>query len=141
MKYILVITLSLITLSGCTAFRSATPKPITFQCKLSKTEFLAKAKELLTANKFAVDEVKEDKGEIEADRVPTYTGIGENLIVKGPYVFNAVYNNGTVTINIQTVHDRDGKAFATESHDENSSIYDKVNYMPIVNGLREACAK
>jgi hypothetical protein len=142
MKHLLTFVLltGLILSEGCATFQTAKPKPMVFKCALSKTEFLAKAKELLMANRFVVDYVNEDKGEIEADRVPSYTGIGENLVVKGPYVFNGIYNNGTVTINIQTVHDRDGKPVVTESHNETSDAYDRTNYMIIINGLKNACA-
>lgn len=137
-KFFALIVLML-AVSACHTFKPAAPKPIVFQCKLSKSEFLAKAKQLLEANRYTIDYIDENKGEIEADRVPKYIGIGENLIVKGPYVFNAVYNNGTVTIIVQTVHDRDGKPVAVESHDERSEISDRQNFMPVVDGLRAAC--
>ena len=125
--------------SGCHTFKPAVPKPMTFQCSLPKAEFMKKAKELLERNRFTVDVYDEEKGEIEADRVPSYNGIGENLIVRGPYVFNVVYNNGTVTVVVQTVHDRDGKPYAVESHDEGSDIGERRNFMPVIEGLKAAC--
>jgi hypothetical protein len=128
-------------LCGCLSLQqqSAKPKPITFDCKLSQSEFLAKAKQLLESNRFIIEYVDEVKGEIQADRVPVYTGIGENLIVKGPYVFNASFSSGRVSVIVQTVYIREGKPVAVESHDERSEISDRRNFMPIVDGLRAAC--
>ncbi len=128
-------------LTSCQSLQqhSAKPKPITFECKLSKAEFLTKARQLLEANRFIIEYIDETKGEIQADRVPVYTGIGENLIVKGPYVFNVSYSSGRVTVIVQTVYVREGKPVAVESHDERSEISDRRNFMPIVDGLRAAC--
>ncbi|MFQ3599431.1 MAG: hypothetical protein SNJ55_03400 [Chloroherpetonaceae bacterium] len=128
-------------LTSCQSLQQqpAKPKPIMFECKLSQADFLAKAKQLLEANRYIIEYIDETKGEIQADRVPVYTGIGENIIVRGPYVFNASYSSGRVTIIVQTVFVREGKPIAVESHDERSEISDRRNFMPIIDGLRAAC--
>ncbi|MDW8020103.1 MAG: hypothetical protein RMI34_08525 [Chloroherpetonaceae bacterium] len=131
----LVFLLAALTTSACVT-PIAAPKPIKIPCtRLTKKEFIEKASQLLRANNYVVVEANEETGEVEGNRVPVYVGIGEHIIVSGPYIFDAVYDGTTITVNIQTV----SEGRPVKSHDENSSVYDKRNFMPVLNGLRELC--
>ncbi len=130
-----VVALLGVAASGCVSI--AQPKPIKIACsKMTKKEFVEKASQLLRANNYVVVEANEETGEVEGNRVPVYTGIGEGLQVNGPYVFDAIFDGTTITVNIQTVSE--GKP--VKSHDEVSSpAADKRNFMPILTKLREMC--
>lgn len=134
-QILLLVSVSALALSACIA-PIATPKPIKIPCTtLTKKEFIEKTSQLLRANNYVVVEANEETGEIGGNRVPVYIGIGENIIVSGPYIFAAIYDGTTITVNIQTVSE--GRPI--KSHDETSSANDKRNFMPILTGLRDLC--
>jgi hypothetical protein len=120
------------------------PRPITVPCGVGKDEFIRTATQLLQQSGYQIAEADAAIGKVQGNHVPVYTGLGENLQVNGPYVFEANYAGDNIIVNVFVVlREQNGKVKVLRTLDEtgNTSENDKRYFVPVLNGLRQLCGK
>ena len=120
------------------------PRPITVPCGVGKDEFIRTATQLLQQSGYQIAEADAGIGKVQGNHVPVYTGLGENLQVNGPYVFEANYAGDNIIVNVFVVlREQNGKVKVLRTLDEtgNTSENDKRYFVPVLNGLRQLCGK
>jgi hypothetical protein len=129
---------------GCSSFKPRMPRPISVPCGVSKDEFITTASHLLQQNGYQIAEANATIGKVQGNHVPVYTGLGENLLVNGPYVLEAIYAGETIIVNVFVVlREQNGKVKVLRTLDEsnNTSETDRKFFVPVLNGLRQLCGK
>ncbi|MCU0636244.1 MAG: hypothetical protein MUE41_15360 [Gemmatimonadaceae bacterium] len=134
-----------VLLGGCaaTARRApAPPKTITVRCTVPFAQYEARTKDALARAGYTLVPEPEHGDEIEASRAAVYTGMGEGLQMNGPYRWDSRYQNGVISITVQTVAvNPDGSVYPSASHDERSPASDRKYFMPVVSALQQLCAQ
>ncbi len=136
--------LAAILSQGCNSFKPRMPRPISVPCGVSKDEFIRTASQLQQQNGYQIAEADAAIGKVQGNHVPIYTGLGENLLVNGPYVFEANYAGDNIIVNVFVVlREQNGKVKVLRTLDEsnNTSETDKKYFVPVLNGLRQLCGK
>lgn len=140
-RYIIFILLAT-TLSACASFKPRMPRPISIGCKVNKEAFITMATQLLQSQGYQIAQSDATIGKVQGNRVPVYTNLGENLMVNGPYVFEATYAGNIIVVNVYVVlREQNGKVKVLRTLDEtnNTSEADKRFFVPVLDGLRKLC--
>jgi uncharacterized lipoprotein len=142
--FLLLMLLTTALGQGCSSFKPRMPRPITVPCGVGKDEFIRTATQLLQQSGYQIAEADAAIGKVQGNHVPVYTGLGENLQVNGPYVFEANYAGENIIVNVFVVlREQNGKVKVLRTLDEsgNTSENDKRYFVPVLNGLRKLCGK
>jgi len=100
------------------------------------------ATQLLQSQGYQIAQSDATIGKVQGNRVPVYTNLGENLMVNGPYVFEATYAGNIIVVNVYVVlREQNGKVKVLRTLDEtnNTSEADKRFFVPVLDGLRKLC--
>ncbi len=131
-------------LAGCINTR---PRPMTIPCSISRTQFVERCSKLLTDNGYKITEANPTLARVRATKGQNQINIGENMQYNGPYLFDATYTEGgPIIVSVATViriTAPDEEPFVLQTHNESrgTSSADKKFFVPILDGLRQACAK
>ena len=142
-KQVGLLLAGLLLLAGCINTR---PRPMTIPCTISQSQFVERCTKLLTDNGYKITEANPTLARVRATKGQNQTNIGENMQYNGPYLFDATYTQGgPITISVATViriTAPDEEPFVLQTHNESrgTSGADKKFFVPILDGLRRACA-
>ncbi len=140
----LPIILLTVWLTGCI---NTKPRPMYIPCGISQEQFVERCSKLLTDNGYKLIEANPTLARVRATKAQTQQNQGENMQYSGPYLFDATYTQGSnIIVSVATtirVYAADEVPFILQTHNEtrNTSQSDKRYFVPVLDGLRKACAK
>ncbi len=139
---IVLIVCGLIT--GCI---NTKPRPMYIPCGISQASFVERCSQLLIQNSYKITEANPATARVRATKGQNQTNTGENVQYHGPYLFDATYTEGSnIIVSVATtirVTSADEEPFVLQTHNESrgTSTSDKKYFVPVLDGLRKACAK
>lgn len=148
MKKTIIFYLCLALLAGWqTSCINTKPRPMYIPCGVSQDVFVERCSKLLTDNGYKIIEANPTLARVRATKAQTQFNQGENMQYNGPYLFDATYTKGSnIVVSVATtirVYSADEVPFVLQTHNESrgTSAADKKYFVPVLNGLRQVCAK
>lgn len=120
--------------------RAVAPSPISVACaSLTPPAFVARGTLLLRENGWTLREADSTRGVLRATRGPVYAGLGENITVDGPYFITTVHDGREARVTVQLIETHNHRVIPVENLNDRSNYSDARNFLPVLDGLREAC--
>jgi len=128
-------------LAGCaSAPRPVAPRPVGIACaSLTPPAFAARAVALMRENGWTVREADSTRGLARATRGPILSGLGENLVSDGPYLFSTQHDGRDARVTAQVFETHNHHVIPVENLGDRSNEADLRNVRPLLDGLRAAC--